>query len=354
MFKGHGGAWYKLKQDKEILDFSSNVNPLGPPVGIWPLIRSKLDTLKRLPELDAFSLRRSLANKFGIKEDNILVASGTSEFIYLFPFIFRSSCVYMPIPTYADYQSSSISAGLRVYPLGRWKIFPEDEDYFPKVIKDIKPNSLIYICNPNNPTGEFIPPKLLISLISSVKNSIWIIDESYIEFIGDDQICSLISDNMPSNLIVLRSFSKIYGLPGLRLGVLVAEKRLAEKVESFLRPWAVSSIAIEAGKELLTYEFYIKSVREFCQNQKEFLLKSLDFHPFLNPIAKDAHFFLIQVKAPWSVKWLCEKLYSFNVLVRDCSNFIGLSNEFIRISPGNIEENKRLVQILFSLIDSKP
>jgi len=353
VFKGHGGAWYSLSQGSDVLDFSSNVNPLGPPVGIWPLIRSKLDTLRRLPEIDADSLKQGLAQKFKVKKENILIASGTSEFIYLMPFIFNPSCVAMPIPTYADYQSSSIAAGIKVYPLGRWRIFPDETNCFPEKMKEIVPKSLIYICNPNNPTGEFISPEILTSIVSYNKDSIWIVDESYIEFIGDDRLCSLISGQMPSNLIVLRSFSKIYGLPGLRLGALFADKRLVNKIEVFLRPWAVSSIAIEAGKELLTYEFYVKSVREFCQNQKEFLLRSLELHPFLTPIAKDAHFFLVRVKDPWTVKLLCERLRSFNILVRDCSNFIGLSNEFIRISPGTKDDNQKLIKILFSLINSK-
>ncbi len=359
MFKGHGGNWQKLLSDQngldsgKYLDFSSNVSPLGPPPALWQILKTRLDSLKHLPEVEAFPLKQAISEYFSLSPEHVLVGAGTSDFIYILPWAFSPRAIYINYPTYSDYEQAANISGIDI------KSFQELTDRLADssgntLTSNVLFNDMVFLCNPNNPTGEFIPPEDLLYLINRSQDILWIVDESYAPFVGPDSQTSLLSCEMPCNLLVLRSFSKIYGVPGLRLGALLGHPSNIDRVEMFLRPWAVGTLSIEAGVELLTHDFYVETVRKFCIAQRDVLVEALSQHPYLQPKPADTHFFLVDVLAPWTSRMLFERLLRHGVLIRECSNFKGLKDNVIRISPGTKEANLRLIELLFSFCSDTP
>ncbi len=362
MLHGHGGDVHTLARElckpiESILDFSSNISPLPLPEGLLSFLKERLNEIHFLPEVDSFELRKALAERYGLEPQDILVGTGTTQWIYSLPKAFGVKKVIIPIPTYSDYEDAAKLCGCEVDFSGPWP--DADSKKNEALLKDIaqkaSAGSLVYICNPNNPTGRFIPPQDLQEVIGARPNTIWVVDESYAQFAGPDDQTSLLGlSSSLSNLVVLRSFSKIYGIPGLRLGY-VAGSRLGSVSGLHELPWAVGRLAQLAGSYLLEHTDELEGkVREFIRKEKESLLREMAFIKGLEPMESSVHFFLVRVLPPWSSSQLYNALRPHGVLVRDCSNFKGLEENYIRIGLRLPEDNKILLRLLDSLLAGKP
>ncbi len=356
MLHGHGGDIYSLarelrKAPDTILDFSSNVSPLPPPQGLKELLISRLDEIRCLPEVDSLGLRRALARKFGLSPACFLIGAGTTDWIFALPRILRPDRVLIPLPTYSDYADATRLASCPIGELGPWPHAESEAntEILAAISRSAHDHVLIYLCNPNNPTGRFIPTKELQEAISHTREAIWVVDESYAPFVAPDRESSLISRGLPENLVVLRSFSKIYGIPGLRLGYAVARAELIEALASGARPWAVTRLAQIAGEYLVDQTEYQEEVRSYCRKERRRLLSMLAGLPLLRPVEAVTHFILFQVLSPWTAAYLTESLRKNGVLIRDCTNFVGLEGEYIRISLKSEAENDSLVRLLREL-----
>ena len=230
MLFGHGGDVYSLSREinikpQEVLDFSSNCSPLPYPEGFCNYLSKNIDQLHLLPEVDSYSVRKQLSKRYGLPADSFLLGSGTTQWIFSLPRILKAKRAIIPLPTYSDYQDACTAAGLEIKYLGP---YPDGSKESVKgLLKDLLnfkgeglDDCLIFICNPNNPTGLFVPPARLMELIRRYPGATWIIDEAYAPFIAEDEKTSLITRALPSNVVILRSFSKIFGIPGLRIGCL--------------------------------------------------------------------------------------------------------------------------------------
>ncbi len=339
----------------EILDFSSNVSPLPFPQGLKAQLAGHMDEIRCLPEVDSLGVRIALGRRYSLSPDRFLVGGGTTEWIYGLPRLLRPEKVVVPLPTYSDYADAASLAGCRVEMIGPWPGADprKDERILETLAKSATENSLLFYCNPNNPTGRFIQPEALLDVIRGCRTATWVVDESYAPFIDRDTKSSLITLGMPSNLVLLRSFSKIYGVPGLRLGYAVGSGDLIARMAKGARPWAVNRLAQVAGEFLCTQDAYEDEVREYCRNEKERLLKRLADIPFLEPIPGRTHFILLKVLSPWSAADLTGLLEGQGILVRNCANFVGLEGELIRISLRSRQDNDRLVEALGRLASSR-
>ncbi len=361
MIHGHGGDIYSLARELgrspgNILDFSSNVSPLPLPEGLRELLISHLDEICCLPEVDSLGLREALAKRYGLSPKQFLVGAGTTEWIYGLPSILRPDKVVVPLPTYSDYADAAKSASCRIETLGPW---PNAEptanaEILESLSQAAKGRSLVYICNPNNPTGRFIPTKELQQLISLRREATWVVDESYAPFVAPDLESSLISEKFPPNLVVLRSFSKIYRVPGLRLGYAVCASDLIKVLASGARPWAVSRLAQIAGEYLVDQIDYEQEVRDYCKKEKPRLLSNLAEFSLLKPMDGVTHFMLFQVLAPWTADYVTKNLRKNGILIRDCENFVGIEGECIRISLRSSSENDSLINSLKELKSLTP
>jgi len=353
LIRGHGGEVYHLARKlgldpREILDFSSNVSPFPPPQGLYELLIQHLPEIERLPEVDSFTLREALAQRFGGPPTRYFPSSGTTEWIFALPQALKPSRVLVLAPTYADYEDAAQAAGVKVKALLAY-----EKELFrlplEKLASEIRPGDLIFLCNPNNPTGTFWPRARLAKLLSSFPQAVFVVDESYLPFAAGEQESLLTLLPFPKNLVVLFSFSKIYRVPGLRLGFAAASGPLEEILSREELPWAVNRLAQIAGTFLLSCQNYEEKVRTFLQEERPRLAQRLaDLG--LRVFPSQANFLLLRLPKGLSGKEIFEKLLRQGILIRVCGNFRGLGEDFLRIALRTPEENEKLLQALARLL----
>lgn len=357
MLLGHGGDIFTLAAESgvkacEIYDFSSNTSPLSFPEGLKEHITAGLDEIAFLPEVDSASLRQALARRFSLLPENFIVCSGTTEWIYRLARISGAQKAIIPVPSYSDYVDAASLAGMETILTGPWPYgnSPPNKNLLDDLLERASTDSLIYLCNPNNPTGRFFQPSELKTAMIKSSQTLWIVDESYAPFIAPDHVSSLISPDWPENCIVLRSFSKIYGIPGLRLGYVAGGEKLLKKLSNHLLPWSAGRLAQIAGKYLLEQNEYEDKVRRFVKKEKKRFLEKIEHIEALGYSPGETHFMLFKVKPPNSLKIIAKKLRAQKILIRDCSNFEGIEQDYIRISLRLSDDNDILIEALENLL----
>ncbi len=356
MLYGHGGDVYSLARElkkpvEDILDFSSNVSPLPLPREFIQYLMDRIHQIHLLPEVDSAGLREVIAERYGLGPEDIMVGSGTTQWIFALPRVSGFKKVVIPIPTYSDYEDAALRHGCRVEYSGPWP--DADPEKNPALLDDVRrravPGSLVFLCNPNNPTGRFLPPAELYNIIRDTSDVLWVVDESYAQFTGPDDRTSLLSLAPLENLIVLRSFSKIYGIPGLRLGY-AAGQALHGFFQSQGIPWAVGRLAQLAGEYFIRHPEIEEQVRRFVSSEKRRVFDVIRSISGLDPLESFTPFFLIRLPDSRISTDLCSVLKTEGILVRDCSNFKGLGQNFIRVGLRGQRDNDVLFERLKAVV----
>ncbi len=347
MLRGHGGEIYHLAREleihpSEIRDHSSNVSPLPPPEGLYSFLGEHLREIENLPEVDSFSLRIALAEKYALNPSQIFPSSGTTEWIFAIPQILKPQRILILGPTYSDYADAARLSGIESI----FFLAQEVENFSPplnELLCSLKEKDLVFICNPNNPTGTFISVSKLYEIISNFSQVLFVVDESYSDFVrGESSLLNF--ERVPENLIILRSFSKIYRIPGLRLGYAIAGLKLSKKLWEVLLPWSVNRLAQIVGPWLLRREDYIVQVQNYIEEERKRFLKELEKLP-LKVFPSKTHFFLVKLKCEAQKIWEF-LLKKHHILVRDASNFYGLDHYYLRFALRGKEENDILLTAL--------
>ncbi len=346
MIRGHGGNIYDLATEigclpEDIIDMSSNTNPLGILPVLMEYLHARLEEIKVHPEPDARGLSNYFARHYRLSPDQVLTGNGTTQFIFDSPRALNPRQVLILGPTYSDYADSCEVNGIKYSFL-----IAKEENLFQPDIEDVKDrlsgNDLVFICNSNNPTGSLIPKNALLELCSSCPETIFIIDESYLPFSRDYDQTTMIHSGLP-NLVVLHSFSKVFHIPGLRLGFLIASPEYVEKFRQVYEPWCVNSLAQVAGRFLLekasVQEEFLGQTREFVAEETSNFKKRLGRILCLDVFPSHAPFMLIKIKEGLDSAGLCSRMAQNRILIRDCVNFRGLSSRFVRISLRTPEIN---------------
>jgi len=222
-----------------------------------------------------------------------------------------------------------------------------------------RPYDAVFICNPNNPTGALIPGAELKALCRSCPDTFFIIDESYLPFVNEPEEASMLREGL-ANVVVLNSMSKIFRIPGLRIGFLIAPAAIIERMSRYRLPWSVNSVAQAAVLYLSAHgrqiEAFSKQSREFINQQKRHLARSLQGSSRLKLYPGVTPFVLARISAPGGARAVCRHLLKQHILVRNASNFEGVDETFFRFSIKSPEINARfadsLLEFLFAL-DSK-
>ncbi len=322
-----------------VLDFSVNTNPFGPPPSVLEVM-SNMD-ISIYPDPKAGTLRHLLARKHDVSIENVWVGNGSSELILLssLAYLFRGDVSYVVGPTYGEYERASqiVGAEVRSYTARAEGGFVVDMERLVEDIKAIKPR-VIFICNPNNPTAQYIDVGQLLSLAAQFRDALFIIDEAYISFTANGDSC--ISRDLKDNLLVLRSMTKDYALTGLRLGYGVARPEVIDSLCKVATPWSVNSIAQAAGIAALEDTEHLESSIKGIAEAREYLCNALS-DSGLEVFPSSANFFLVRVG---DASTLRRKLLSNGICVRDCSSF-GLP-QFIRIGVRTMAECQRFVEAM--------
>ncbi len=345
----HGGNIYDFAE--ELLDFSSNINPLGPPPGVEELLRDSSALIEKYPDIKYRKLRKKLADWEGVNPDQILVGNGAGEMIYLLAELFRGKKAVIPVPTFSEYQAALKSRDCQVKLIQRRE---EDDFQLPlsRLRQEINKEGAAgtFLCRPNNPDGSLLTRSRLKPLLAEIEYLIS--DESFWEYLGENNRESLLPflTEYPG-LIILRSLTKFYALPGLRLGYVIASRHLIEKISAFQPPWPVNALAAVAGNLIPDCNDYRrKSLKEFRQARRNFQ-ERLEVLPGIKVYHSRANFFLCRLSADYGeVQLLQERLVSQGFLIRNCASFAGLNNQYFRVAVRKEQDNEKLLTALRAVL----
>lgn len=332
MLQGHGDDSYRYSK-KIIADFSTNVWYGGEPAGLKEYIFEQWSTINRYPEVMAESLTETVAAHHHLNSDQILINSGTTESIYLIAQAFSGKKTTIVTPAFAEYEDAC-----KLYQHNLTFLSWSEIEEFPALSTD-----LIFICNPNNPTGETFFQ--LENWIQQNPETLFVVDEAFIDFTV--QINSSIPlINQYPNLLIMHSLTKAYAIPGLRLGYVVASEDLITKLKSIKQPWTVNSMALQAGKFIFENYRQIQIPLKSLLAEKERFTEKLSQNPILKINESATHFFLIETlknDAAELKQFLIEK---HGLLIRDASNFRDLTKQHFRIATLSPEKNNLLIDAL--------
>ncbi|UCD09704.1 MAG: histidinol-phosphate transaminase [Dehalococcoidales bacterium] len=331
----------------EIIDFSVCTNPAGVPPGILRQVWVK--DILRYPDSQSTLLGSEIAHVNGVSENNVLVSSGSTEIIRLsaLAYLEDTDRVLVVEPTYGEYRLACEIAGAEVI---TFRTSAED-DFRPNIdaladrIKTEKPK-VIFLCNPNNPTGNYLKQDEFEKILSASSGSLVVLDEAYISFV--DQTWSATDYINKANLLIMRSMTKDYSLAGLRLGYAIANEQIIEILSRICPPWSVNAIAQKAGIKVLQDKEYLEKSRELVVREKDYLVTSLEKLGF-ECIPSDANYFLVKVTN--AAEFRKRLLMNKKILVRDCTSF-GLP-EYIRVAPRSRSQNRKLIVAVKELVDDK-
>ncbi|MDD5727425.1 MAG: cobyric acid synthase [Victivallales bacterium] len=352
---GHGGNLNSLAElagctSGEILDFSSNINPLGPPEFLRAAVSRALDNIVHYPDPAAERLIAAAAEVYGATEQNIVAGNGSEQLIYAIPRAFGLKKALIAVPAYIDYEKSCRLAGLEV----NYAYLDETDDFAPvsaKLDKLVEADTLVFIGHPGNPAGTAMPKEDLLKLAKKHPEAVFVIDEAFADFCGGK--FSVLPD-IPPNMVILRSLTKFYAIPGLRLGLAFASESNAALIRAQLPPWSVNTIAQETGIKILTgSEEYARETRtKVDELRRDFsgrLAKlGLKVFPGL------ANYLLLKLPAeqPEIYDKLLDKLLKeYHIAVRNCADFSGLSSRFFRVAVKNQDDNAHFIAALRQVLE---
>lgn len=348
----HGGNVYAVARQtgaapERLLDYSANINPLGLPTSAADAVRAALASVVHYPDATAAALKDVISRRYGVAAELITCGNGAAELLYVLCHMRRPRRVLVAAPTFCEYERAARAAGAAVayFPLYADDGFALDPDAFVAKLPGI---DIAFLCNPNNPTGRLVPRAAVETVAAAAaRRGAWlVVDESFLDFLpaAAEHTCRPLLGAY-SNLIVLQSLTKFYAIPGLRLGFLLADPAVGALLDRGKDPWNVNTLAQAAGAAALADEGYrAASVATVAAAREEFF-RSLAALPGLQPFPASANFILARL-AGRTASALRQSMLRDGILIRDCSNYPGLSPDYIRLAVKMPEQNARVLAAL--------
>lgn len=355
---GHGGDLAAAAQKfgfraEDFCDFSSNINPLGPPPGLVEELKKHLSwDLCRYPTPQARELRAALSLYLGIPEEKLLLGNGASELIHLLLLWRKPKQVFIPSPSFSEYERAARLAGAKIT---RIPLLSHTLPALQKIFRDLSGPGLLVLCNPNNPTGSMIPAALLQEIIgdANTKEIDVLIDESFFPLTGKppaESSCRLDC----TNLWVVVSLTKLWALPGIRLGYLYHP---GEKITALTRygdPWRVNALAQRAGLYCLENKEHLQKTLDLIAKEKEYMQQEFQKINTLTVFPAAANFFLLKCeKEGFSSTALQEFMAARAILIRNAANFPYLDQRYFRVTVRHRADNMRLLKYLGEYLGEK-
>jgi threonine-phosphate decarboxylase len=346
----HGGdtEGYKLTYGCEPLDFSANCNPLGIPKSVPAAIYDASMRTDRYPDPLCRRLRAALSEKLGVPADQILCGNGAADLIFRIALARKPKTAIVTAPTFAEYELALHTTGCAVthHTLFEEEHFALTESIIGRISPEI---DMLFICNPNNPTGLTVDPSLLSRILNTCEKygTLLVVDECFNGFLDEPEKHTL-KNKLPEyrNLLILDAFTKLYGMAGVRLGYCMTQNaQLLEDIRDAGQPWAVSALAQAAGLAALGEDAYVAGARALVKAEREFLLSELN-RLGIKTLGGDANYIFFRCAIPN----LPEKLRGQGILIRDCGNYFGLTDGYYRIAVRPHEENVSLIEAISALV----
>lgn len=341
----HGGNIHRVVREKGqkctgIIDFSANINPLGPPEWFRGLISASLEEITHYPDPDTSEFTQAISEYTGVGVESIVVANGTTELLYLLTRVIPAKRVLIPVPSYIDYVKASKLAEL---PVTTFELSEKDD--FRLCIEDFKSqiqvDDIVIVGTPNNPTGTICDRKDLLSLANGFPDTIFVFDEAFLDFI--EERVSLAG--CASNIVTINSMTKLYAVPGLRVGYGVFPPELAALIRAALPPWTVNSLAQIVGAKALKDKKYQSETRIQCRELRIELEAGLKHLTELKCYDSSVNYILIKLKNGQDCSPLVDFCLDHGIMIRKCDNYNGLDASFIRVAVRTEKENALLLSI---------
>lgn len=349
----HGGTVFSLARQlgvppESILDYSASINPLGPPSGVRKAVTEAFDLAGHYPEPGSPSVCKALADYHSISGDNIAVANGSTELIHLLPRLFRSAAgrALLIAPTFSEYANALGLAGWKFdyLVLNHNSGFELDCE---KVAAELANGyDLLFFCNPGNPSGKLYSPAEIDTLARLCKSSgcFFVLDEAFIDFAEESSAKHLLP--LADSGLILRSMTKFFGFPGLRLGYAIASPAVTSRLQRFLPPWNVGIIPQAAAVAALADKEHRLRTLDIVARERRRLAATLAAINELEVFDSAANYLLIRLKSGLTAAELQGRLQKELILIRDCSNYEGLDNSFFRVAVKGETDNKKLLQAI--------
>ena len=349
----HGGdtEGYLLEYGRLPVDFSANCNPLGIPKSVPRAVRSAALSADKYPDPLCRRLGAVLSEKLNLAPERILFGNGAADLIFRLALSEKPRTAAVTAPTFAEYELALKTVGCEIthHKLMKAKDFTITETIF----NVVKPGlNMLFICNPNNPTGQTIEQELMTELLHLCKKNgtLLVVDECFNAFLDKPEKHSLKKKlSQYDNLIILDAFTKLFGMAGVRLGYCLSQNTgLLERMRNAGQPWSVSSLAQAAGLAALKEDKYVIKARKLIKTERQFLSGALQL-PGMTLLGGEANFLFCHTDIPK----LTEKLRERGILIRECSNYHGLTEGYFRIAVRTHKENLILIEALRQLSAEK-
>lgn len=351
----HGGDRVALarrsgRPAESLLDFSANINPLGMPASARAALLATIDELGHYPDPACTALRTAIARHLRVAPEQIVVGNGAEQLIWWLPRLLNARRVLVTAPAYVDYRRA---AGIWQRPVHSLPLGPDDGFALDlgRLSADVQAGDLIWIGQPNNPTGRLVEPEALHAAVIAHPHADWAIDEAFIDFVAAG--ASAVGWGL-TNLIVVRSMTKFYALAGLRLGYAVLAPERAAEWASLLPEWSVNALAAAAGEALLSDPGLVdfrRRTRQLIGRERKHLsagLRGLGLRVFDSA----ANYLLLRLPdaGPQAADLAARLLLDEGIAVRLCCDYPGLDSRYLRVAVRTGAENRRLLTALACLL----
>ncbi len=335
----HGGDIYN---NKVKYDFSANVSPLGTPLKVQSALQNT--NVLAYPDPYCTALRAALANEHKTKAENIFCGNGAAEIIFTYALALKPKTALVVTPTFCEYEKALATVGTKVehYELSVEDNFALTDDFLNSITIN---TDTVFLCNPNNPTGICYDDKIIAKIIRRCEQTktILFLDECFYDFTGFNNSAV---NNLSEWVCVLKAFTKMYGMAGVRLGYLMTENyALMQKMSDCVQTWNVSTLAQNAGLSALDCQEHKKTTQELVKKERDYLQSELE-KLNIKYIPSSVNFILLQCEIN-----LHKELLKQQILIRPCANFKGLNTNYYRIAVKSHKENTALITAIKAVLN---
>lgn len=336
-----------------LLDFSANINPLGPPPAVMQAIRERLETIIHYPDPAQRKLKEKLAQRFGLQPEQLIVGNGAAECMALILLALEPKTVGVVYPCFSEYEKLSTAFGAKIkacYGRVEQQFKPDLQDLF-ALFDEV---DLAFIGHPNNPTGVSYSQSELqeIAAQAEATNTYLVIDEAFIDFIPKNKQVTLLPKlSQYKHIIFVRSMTKFYAIPGLRLGFAVAHPDIITRLQGKQVTWSVNQLALTAGEICLDEHEYEEKTISLIEEQREYLKEEIQERFGWFVFSGQANFLLIRLPQPMKVDELQWQMGQQGVMIRSCAMYPGLTDQDFRIAVRTKAENDQLLSALQKVVD---
>ena len=374
MSKIHGGNIFQFAHEQriepyEVIDFSANINPLGPSQRGLFALESQLRYISHYPDATNDDILNAIADIYGMNKNQIVVGNGAAELLYAICRLPGYTGAFVPAPGFSEYKAALEASRIPVRDI---YYRPREDEHgkpyfevpylaletFAAELKGQDGRIIVFLGNPNNPDGTLLDKNHIRTIASMLKdaNSLLVIDESFIDFVGNDTL----QDNEYSmrslvnefdNIIVVHSFTKFYAVPGLRIGAAFSNPLIIEQLNSFIPTWSVNTLAQSYTEAALNDVEYVKRTKQVLHEEQLFMYNSLDTIDGITIYPPSANFMLFHIEQEGiTAESINEALKKYNMIVRNCDSYMGLNNQWVRVAIKDHDTNVKLVEKLTDIL----